>query len=333
MTDNVDSSRKLEAAPKRQRTSSRSPSPQPDKQPEGDESDDQAGSRNGSSKKSRNSVAAAARTQREKSEKAEKERQRAEAANKRKGRAERRRADGIQPTILVKPSETHQDTDSDPSEELPLAARAPTNPPPPPAPEPVQQPEAPVSSHQATPDTPPASAVPMAVSKSKGGRPTHKKKGRNQYTKDRDDGSPARSQSRDVQDTPNSGNTRTGGGEHSKSSRSKGGMNSRVTMSEMKRRATAMFDYISRTQLELAGEASPAQAHASPAGSKDDAPASTDAPSIVVNGGTSSPKKLAGNKGTENGDKPTKEFKDLSCVEMMDYLTRDLVHWQNQFVA
>lgn len=75
---------------KRQRTGSRSVSP-PVEQPDtngGDASDEDSSARNGA-KKSRNN-----RSQREKSEKEDKEQQRQEAANKRKGRAERRRAEG-----------------------------------------------------------------------------------------------------------------------------------------------------------------------------------------------------------------------------------------------
>lgn len=81
---------------KRQRTNSKSPSPPPEK-PNAtvlDESDDELALRNGHSKKSRNAV----RSQRERAEREERreeqERKRAEAASKRKGRAERRRADG-----------------------------------------------------------------------------------------------------------------------------------------------------------------------------------------------------------------------------------------------
>lgn len=93
--------RKLESS-KRQRTRSKSASPDGDTprfvSREG--SDEEASVRNGSSKKARN----AARNQRDQKEKTERnerreeqERKRAEAASKRKGRAERRRADGICP--------------------------------------------------------------------------------------------------------------------------------------------------------------------------------------------------------------------------------------------
>lgn len=47
-------------------------------------------------------------------------------------------------------------------------------------------------------------------------------------------------------------------------------------------------------------------------------------PMIKVNGDNSK----AGNAG--DGD-VAKEFKDLSCLEMMDVLTRQLVKWQNEF--
>ncbi|KAH7157486.1 hypothetical protein B0J13DRAFT_171078 [Dactylonectria estremocensis] len=75
---------------KRQRTSSRSASPPAEvvEAPSRDESEDESGTRNGT-KKPRNGKILPI-----KSEKDEKERQRQEAASKRKGRAERRRAEG-----------------------------------------------------------------------------------------------------------------------------------------------------------------------------------------------------------------------------------------------
>lgn len=75
---------------KRQRTSSQSESPPPERHNalSGEQSDDETQTRS-TSKKARN-----ARNHRERSEKEDKDRQRQEAANKRKGRAERRRAEG-----------------------------------------------------------------------------------------------------------------------------------------------------------------------------------------------------------------------------------------------
>lgn len=82
---------------KRQRTGSQSISPPPDKAADDSDSDEALSSmRNGVSKtKSRTGAAVARSTRSEKpDDKDERERQRVEAANKRKGRAERRRADG-----------------------------------------------------------------------------------------------------------------------------------------------------------------------------------------------------------------------------------------------
>ncbi len=97
-------------------------------------------------------------------------------------------------------------------------------------------------------------------------------------------------------------------------------------MTDMKRRATALLDFISRTQVELAGETAP-----SPADSKGDEP--------KVNGDTSAhsaariQKKQADGVATpkpeQNGEVSGPiEFRELSCMEMMDSLTRRLVKWQ-----
>ncbi|OTA82004.1 hypothetical protein M434DRAFT_401169 [Hypoxylon sp. CO27-5] len=317
-----DSEEKVEGI-KRQRTNSKSPSPKTERpqSPPPEESEDESTLRNGLSKKSRN----AARNQREKAERDERreeqERKRADAANKRKGRAERRRAD-----------------DSDPSDEIPLSARAAANR----ITESAQPPEPPVSS-QPAPDTPPAVTAPTNSSKKKA--TNHKKKGRNQYTKDRDnrehDESPARSVSRDITrngDENGTSHTKTSAQEGTgKQSKSKGGMNSRITMTDMKRRANNILEYITRTQVELANEplsepAGDTQQNNTPNGT------ANGVPSIKVNGDSS--KKPEGvitvpNGPTTNGANSAflalKEFKEMSCIEMMDVLTRDLVKWQQEF--
>ncbi|KAI1779161.1 hypothetical protein F4818DRAFT_437952 [Hypoxylon cercidicola] len=308
-----DSEEKVEAV-KRQRTNSKSPSPKVEKpqSPPPEESEDESTLRNGTSKKSRN----AARNQREKAERDERreeqERKRAEAANKRKGRAERRRAD-----------------DSDPSEEIPLAVRAAANR----ATESAQPPDPPASS-QPVPDTPPA--VPAPASSHKKKAPNQKKKGRNQYTKDRDrdhDESPARSVSRDITKngdengtSHNKSSAQEGGGKQGKS---KGGMNSRITMTDMKRRANFIVEFITRTQVDLANEPL-ADSPPSPQPKSTGGGTSSSTPSAKPNG-TSSKKP---DEGAASSNGPTRngaEFKDLSCIEMMDSLTRDLVKWQQEF--
>ncbi|EMR67880.1 putative phd-finger domain-containing protein [Eutypa lata UCREL1] len=295
--------RKLDGI-KRQRTDSKSPEPTVEKPPSvgQDDSDEDSSLRNGS-KKSRNAARNAAR---EKSE-----------------RDERR----------------EEQEHSDPSEEIPLAARAAANRT---ATESVQPADPPPSS-QPNPDTPPTIPTPSISHKKKGASHHKKGKGRNQYTKDRDnydhDASPARSMSRDVtRNAEESGTSHAkttgheGGSKHG--SKAKGGMNSRVTMTDMKRRANAILDYISRTQVELASDPL-AEAKNSPGHGTTDDGSTNSAPRVAINGN-------GGNKKTDNATPLTngsaastglslKEFKDMSCVEMMDILARDLVKWQQEF--
>lgn len=287
-------------------------------------------------------------------EREERERQRAEAAKKRSGRAERRRADGSTPasTILVKGLEAQVDTDSDPSEELPLATRtlasrsvgdkatatatstATVTATSEGKAEPTFTIEAPPSS-QPTPDTPPTHTPVQSSSKPKRA-PAKKGKGRNQYTKDRevrDETSPARSQSRDVQghDTGHAHHSKSGEASHKPHSRTKGGFNSKVSMTDMKRKASAMLDYISRTQVEMAGEATPPNT---------DSPKPVEgvAPQTGGNGARPGQKKASELANGELGSSahPTaeqKDFKELSSMEMMARLSTDLVKWQQEFAS
>ncbi|KAF8862641.1 hypothetical protein BDZ45DRAFT_738964 [Acephala macrosclerotiorum] len=294
--------------PKRQRTASASPSPPRELQrlESQADSDDGTNGRISTAKKIRG---AAARNHKEKEAREERERARKEAAQKRMGRAERRRVD-----------------DSDPSEDAPLATKVPV----PKSTEVVAPPpDLPTSSQVATPDTPPPSVV--APPHKKGGRPPNSRKGKlgkNQYTKDRDqdhdDHSPHRSQSRDVprnEDGHASSNKSTN--HESKSSKSKGS-HSKITMADMKRRVAGILDFISRTQLELASDSlSPTTGDAT---EKLIRGITDGLPMIKVNGESGNEPKAG-----EAGETPTKEFKDLSCVEMMDVLTRQLVKWQKEF--
>lgn len=305
------------------------------------EDSEEASSNRTLSKKSRIPATRTQSNQKEKSEKDERERQRAEAAKKRNGRAERRRADGSTPvsTTLVKEAEAQLDTDSDPSEELPLATRAAANrttsekntvPTTEHKLELVLAPEPPPSS-QPAPDTPPTSAPLPNTSKAK--RPK-KGKGRNQYTKEREareDLSPARSHSRDVQgheNTHGQHHTKTGEGSSKPHPRVKGGFNSKVSMADMRRRAHAMLDYISRTQVEMAGDVTPPN-------NDSRRPSSDMVSQTQVNGalaGGQRPPDVINGESSKSGD-VTKDFKELSSVEMMDRLTRDLVKWQSQFAS
>ncbi|GAW19625.1 hypothetical protein ANO14919_091130 [Xylariales sp. No.14919] len=304
---------------KRQRTNSKSPSPSPEKLNTNtlDDSDDELALRNGHSKKSRNAV----RNQRERAEREERreeqERKRAEAASKRKGRAERRRAD-----------------DSDPSDELPLAARAVANR----ATESAQPPDPPAPPSQPPPDTPPIPQASTTISKKKTAHP--KKKGRNQYTKDREndhEDSPARSISRDV--SRNADEAGTNSTKHtihettSRQSKARGGMSSKITMSDMKRRVNGILEYITRKQVELVNDPlSDSTSSPSQAGTEDEsippAKVNGDSSNKKPNGQTPTPNAAGANGPTD----PAAVFKDLSCVEMMDSLTRDLMKWQQEFI-
>lgn len=181
------------------------------------------------------------------------------------------------------------------------------------------------------PDTPPTITVQAKTDKKR----SHKKKGRNQYTRDRDahdDESPARSQSRDIQKdehlAPGSGKA---GGESSGKAhpKARGGMSSKITMNDMKRRATALLDFISRTQVDLAIE-SPAETTTGTASSTDGSLAAAPASDKPQNGAGDVTAAAVVLGETANA-LPEKEFKDLGCMEMMDSLTRRLVKWQQQY--
>ncbi|KAJ4298616.1 Histone deacetylase complex subunit [Collariella sp. IMI 366227] len=260
-----DSNAKLENI-KRQKTSSRSASPSSDKNAE-DSDDAVVTGRNGASKSKRGGAATRNQRAEKAAEKEERERQRAETANKRRGRADRRRAEGM------------------------------TN-------------------------TPPTATVQSKADKKR----SHKKKGRNQYT--REEESPARSLSRDTQkdehSAPSTG--KLGEGTGKANSKTRGGMNSKITLNDMKRRATALLDFISRTQVELAGESLPEAAGTANSTAGSAAAASDKAP----NGVDLTPMLVAGEVPEASQGK---DFKELGCIEMMDTLTRRLVKWQQQYAV
>ncbi|KZZ89654.1 transcriptional regulator Cti6 [Moelleriella libera RCEF 2490] len=295
-SDSEEQARDLSATFKRQRTGSRSVSPILDKMASAEDnaSDEDMAARNGA-KKTRVS-----KPQSEKSEKDDKERQRLEAANKRKGRAERRRGDA----------------DSDLSEELPpvCAKTGLQNPPEPPSKE-----ESP--SNLQAPGTPPTTHSTVGSSHKRGGRSNRRGKGKNQYTKDRDldEGSPARSVSRDIQkgdEATTTGHPKSSVTEH-KSSKAKANPANKMSMVDMKRRVAAIMEFISRTQVDLATEAPLSQTSSgrqTPQETADTVQTNGDA----VNGNHTSP---------SDGDR----FRELNCMEMMDVLTRDMVKWQGHY--
>jgi hypothetical protein len=105
---------------------------------------------------------------------------------------------------------------------------------------------------------------------------------------------------------------------------------SKVTMSDMRKRVAAILEFISRTQLEMAGGMGPiteASVQKADKTVRDLAESlhGEDMPTIRVN------EDKDGTEGKAGEETPSKDFKDLSCVEMMDVLTRQLVKWQKEF--
>ncbi|KAI6709885.1 hypothetical protein PZA11_005395 [Diplocarpon coronariae] len=300
--------------PKRQRTASASvsPSPSPTRQihhiASHVESENDINDRRLGTKKIRGTAP------RNHKDTEERENSRLEAATKRKGRAERRRVEG-----------------SEPSEELPLAlvSRSST----------VKNTEATApsldplpSSQQVASDTPPA-PHPTPAPHKKGGRPPNTRKGKlgkNQYTKDRDipehdeQYPPNRSQSRDVVKGDGSVNLPPNNltNNEGKLTRTKGG-HSKVTMADMKRRVTAILAFISQMEYELGESMPPATGDVT---EKMIRGLADGLPMIKVNGGNGT-----SSQNHAFGDSSTRDFKDLSCKEMIVELTKQLLKWQDEF--
>ncbi|KFA73770.1 hypothetical protein S40288_03147 [Stachybotrys chartarum IBT 40288] len=312
---------------KRQRTSSLSATPPPDviEPPSRDESEDETSARNGT-KRARN-----VRGQREKSAKEDKEHHKQEAASKRKSRAERRRADADgtpSPLIVIVGIRgTNRWKDSDTSDETPLAVTKTLGQKsiePPDTPEPPPQVEAP-------PDSPPDLQPTIGSSHKRPARSHHKKgKAKPPFNLDLDgdkDESPARSMSRDIQrqaEEPLTTPSNPVVPEPKQSTKTKPQLTAKMTMADMRRRVGAIMDFISRTQVDLAQEAS------SQSGEGSSWQNSPQKPESHANGDSEN-HSTADSQAATPSEASVKEFKNLSYMEMMDVLTRDMVKWQNQY--
>ncbi|PGH31748.1 hypothetical protein GX50_05471 [[Emmonsia] crescens] len=167
--------------------------------------------------------------------------------------------------------------------------------------------------------------------------------GRNQYTRDRDSvngndisggiNSPRRGQSRDtgVGDSPTGGQLGANGvylngGESGKPSKPRYMNPQRTTMNEMKRRVAAILEFISQLQLDLASN--PEQISGTGGAL---APGGREVGAKIANGDQAT--NDVGERMEANGtpQPKEKEFKDLTSIEMMDALTRNLVKWQQEF--
>ncbi|KAI9861054.1 MAG: hypothetical protein M1813_005483 [Trichoglossum hirsutum] len=329
---------------KRQRTASNSPSPPSGpahrtNSQMGDSDDDAPSNKNSISSGGKRIRGAAARNHREKEhrDQKEKEKERADVAGRRKARAERRRGD-----------------ESDPSDEFPLSRTASTKG----ITETASQLLDPLVSSQPTPNTPPANSIAPTTTTSnshrKTGRPPARRGriGRNQYTKDRDlhndvvagengVASPNRSQSRDgppLDDGPTT-NAHVNGNHHShsngqgptvsndgsKPSKPRYMHPQRTTMNEMKRRVAAILEFISRTQVEMAGE------HTPPAGGSSSSMTAATASALRGIGEALPGYAMVNGNGSSTGGGDERDFGEMTSLEMMDILTRKLVLWQKEF--
>lgn len=310
------------------------------------------------------------------------ERERADAAGRRKGRAERRRVDGISFNCFFESQAlTHFLIESEPSEE-PLSRTTSTKGAENPVPRLIP--------------TPPTTEIPLPKSShhKKTGRPPARRGrvGRNQYTKDRDPrpsdpalpdpkSSPLRSQShsRNADDRPNHPNynghcatngTPVGGAAgHSwanninpNSEGSRPNFKTRRlspkcnTMNEMKRRVSNILEFISHTQIEMAGSSLPVGEESAPVSrtrtrthSSTTIVAATisaqdsDRPAPAPVGSTATAERfneasnlsastnLGGGRLELAAGLTEEVFKNLSSMEMMDILTRGLMKWQGEY--
>lgn len=178
------------------------------------------------------------------------------------------------------------------------------------------------------PGTPPPTNMAIGSSHKRTAKSNQKRiRGKNQYTKDRDenDESPARSVSRDIQRAADDSTPKSPSTDSRHGSRVKHAASNKLTMLDMKRRVAAILEFISRTQVDLAAEAacqtSSSSGAASPQKPDSDQPDRNlnDMPESLILG--------------DAADIPIsdREFRDLNCIEMMDVLTRDMVKWQNHY--
>lgn len=281
------------------------------------ESDDGGNGRTTSCKKTRSS---GSKTPKEKDLKDEREKSRCDAIAKRNGRAERRRVD-----------------DQETQKEAPLSSRnlvghgidssnTSTL---------IESLEPSAISNGKFSDNPPINQPPPSSKKSN--RNLNSRKGKlvkNHFTRERDqhvhdDQHSYRSQSRDTLRTDDASQTYSNRGFSGEPRTGKfKGNPSKVTMNDMKRRISAILDFISRTQLEMASESS---YYATDDSIRNTAQEQTNAlqPS-QAECDQESPCNVI-NQATETSHSP-KEFKDLSCRDMMDVLTKQLIKWQKDFL-
>ncbi|CAD6501815.1 BgTH12-02061 [Blumeria graminis f. sp. triticale] len=301
---------------KRQRTSSTSPSRESLNQSR-PESEDETLSRNHNTKKSR---LAGAKISKECENKTEREKFRIDVGNKRSNRAERRRTDDAETMELASVDTRFSANKGFVPNNTAISSQ-------PMDPAKNSQNILVESSH----------STQAATCQKKIGRPPNSRKGKmnkSQYSKDRDlqdhyEQQSNRQQSRDVSKSEEMTHYSSSWGilGEGKVSRSKGNPN-KITMADMKRRVTMILDFISRTQLEMASE--PILSDTKNSVQNSEQPIFERISTKRSEGGD---RQYSSNNETFHGSaKFNRDFKDLSCRDMMDVLTKQLIKWQKEFL-
>lgn len=186
-----------------------------------------------------------------------------------------------------------------------------------PAPTPVvEEPMMPPQATETTPPEPTAIEPKPAPAPRRGGRPPQKSRGRlgrNQYSRDTVPATNGTSPKNDVAQSPqavatngaSNGHDSSDGTTGNKPTKTKNWRLQKLSWNDIRRPAGAMQSYIAQRQVEMAT----AEKHVSLAPAVQPATAAT-------------------NGDTKDDDADLARFKDLSTTQMMDFLSRDLMHWQ-----
>ena len=188
----------------------------------------------------------------------------------------------------------------------------------------------------------------QTATQKKANRPARRGKvGRNQYTRDRDAAADARAEavralhSRDGEEHGSTDTFSQLLPNGSKPSRPKHMNPNRTSMNELRKRAAGILEYISRTQVEMAGEKTPSGTQTP---SKSSSRTSLAQPASV-NGMSKLSNEVPHSAASDEDKEPTKgeeaatvtsnaieldSFKQMGTLQMMDVLTREIVHWQQQ---
>jgi hypothetical protein len=175
----------------------------------------------------------------------------------------------------------------------------------------------PVVSETAPPEVPTSDPKPPPAPR-RGGRPPQKARGRlgrNQYSRDTVPPTNGISPTDTPQSPQPSATNGVGNGHDSsdgtaggKPAKSKNWRLQKLSWNDIRRPAGAMQNYIAQRQMEMAGEKS--------------VPAPAVQPATALTNGASTQAEIKEDMGDLD------KFKDLSTTQMMDYLSRDLVYWQ-----